>query len=81
MTSIFRVIRDNDIQLLNDLIETRDSKRYKPIDLNKRSVNGRTALHCAVTWNRVAMAQALIQCPMVNVNICDRENGWTALHR
>lgn len=84
MTSILKVIRDNDIQLLKNLIQgehTRESKRAKHLDLNKRSVNGRTALHCAVTWNRVEIAQALIACPAVNINVCDRENGWTALHR
>jgi ankyrin repeat protein len=88
MTSIFKVIRDNDVQLLNYLIDEDhstfskgDLKRVKHLDLNKRSVNGRTALHCAVTWNRVEMVQALMHCPSVNINLCDRENGWTALHR
>jgi ankyrin repeat protein len=105
MASIFKVIRDNDIQLLNYLIDSSTGDQHhntynnilkqdiqfiqqqlknsgsKYYDLNRRSVNGRTALHCAVTWNRVEMAQALIDCPNVNINLRDRENGWTALHR
>lgn len=105
MASIYKVIRDNDIHLLNYMIDAsvgdQHNKTYNDIpkefiqaiqqqmkrsgskyyDLNKRSVNGRTALHCAAIWNRVEMAQALISCPSVNVNLKDRENGWTALHR
>lgn len=105
MVSIFKVIRDNDIHLLNYLIDSSAGDQHhntynnipkqdiqfiqqqlknsgsKYYDLNRRSVNGRTALHCAVTWNRVEMAKALIDCPSVNVNLQDRENGWTALHR
>lgn len=100
MTTIFKAIRDNDIQLLNYYIDVSTGDRHniskqdiqliqqqlrhsgsKHYDLNKRSVNGRTALHCAVTWNRVEIARALINCSFVNVNLRDRENGWTALHR
>ncbi|KAF1799279.1 hypothetical protein FB192DRAFT_1286151 [Mucor lusitanicus] len=57
------------------------SSGQKQFDLNKRSSRGKTALHYAVTWNRVEMASALINCAQVDVNIRDRENGWTALHR
>ncbi|KAI9273487.1 hypothetical protein EDC94DRAFT_632761 [Helicostylum pulchrum] len=100
MTTIFKAIRDNDIQLLNYYIDVSTGDHHniskqdiqfiqqqlrhsgsKHCDLNKRSVNGRTALHCAVTWNRVKIAEALINCSSVNVNLRDRENGWTALHR
>lgn len=38
-------------------------------------------MHYAVTWNRVEMAATLINCAQVDVNMRDRENGWTALHR
>ncbi|KAI9344772.1 hypothetical protein BD770DRAFT_414187 [Pilaira anomala] len=102
MTSIFKAIRNNDIQLLNYFIQhaTGDhgtipkqdlqfiqqhqhklNNASKHFDLNKRSVNGRTALHVAVTWNRVQIAHDLIHCSSVNINLRDRENGWTALHR
>ncbi|KAG2222852.1 hypothetical protein INT45_000467, partial [Circinella minor] len=53
----------------------------KQFNINKRSIRGRTALHCAATWNRKHIAKILIDCPLVNINIQDRENGWTALHR
>ena len=53
----------------------------KQFNINKRSIRGRTALHCAATWNRKDIAKILIDCPLVNINIQDRENGWTALHR
>ncbi|KAI9244008.1 hypothetical protein BDA99DRAFT_472813 [Phascolomyces articulosus] len=53
----------------------------KQFNINKRSIRGRTALHCAATWNRTLIAKILIDCPLVNINIQDRENGWTALHR
>jgi len=57
------------------------SSGQKQFDLNKRSSRGKTALHYAVTWNRVDMASSLIKCAQVDVNVRDRENGWTALHR
>lgn len=103
MTSIFKAIRNNDIQLLNYFIQhaTGDhgtipkqdlqfiqhhhhhklNTPSKHFDLNKRSVHGRTPLHLAVTWNRVQIAHDLIHCSSVNINLRDRENGWTALHR
>nr|AET35421.1 ArbB [Syzygites megalocarpus] len=107
MVSIFQIIRQNNVQILNQLIglatEDVSISNYnnphlskedllnlqqqlkitgsKTIDLNKRSVNGRTALHVAVTWNRVEIVQLLVDCMLVNVNLQDRENGWTALHR
>lgn len=77
MVSIFRAIRENDLQLITCLID----EPKKKTDINKRSTKGRTPLHLAVTWNRLEIAQALIDCPLVNVNLRDRENGWTALHR
>ncbi|KAI8080954.1 hypothetical protein BDF21DRAFT_444320 [Thamnidium elegans] len=100
MTTLFKAIRNNDIQLLNYYIDVSTGDHHnvnkqdiqfiqqqlrhsgsKHYDLNKRSVNGRTALHCAVTWNRVEISRVLINCSSVNVNLRDRENGWTALHR
>jgi ankyrin repeat protein len=51
------------------------------ININKRSILGRTALHLAAQWNRADIVQLLVDCPHVNVNLKDRENGWTALHR
>lgn len=107
MVSIFRVIRENNVQVLNQLIGlatgeisiTNYNNDYlskqdlislqqqlkaadlKLFDLNKRSTKGRTALHVAATWNRVEIAKLLIDCPLVDVNLQDRENGWTALHR
>jgi ankyrin repeat protein len=71
-------VSKKDMQWIQQYLKQSGSKYF---DLNKRSLKGRTALHCAVTWNRLEMAQALIECPQVNVNLCDRENGWTALHR
>ncbi|KAI8883128.1 hypothetical protein K501DRAFT_323634 [Backusella circina FSU 941] len=62
-------------------IQQRWRQGSKQFDLNKRSTKGRTPLHCAATWNRVQIAQLLIECPQVGVNIKDSENGWTALHR
>ncbi|CEP14245.1 hypothetical protein [Parasitella parasitica] len=53
----------------------------KLFDLNRRSSGGKTALHYAVTWNRLEIASHLISLPHVDVNMRDRENGWTALHR
>lgn len=50
-------------------------------NINKRSILGRTALHLAAQWNRVEIVQLLVDCPQVNVNVRDRESGWTALHR
>lgn len=51
------------------------------VNINKRSILGRTALHLAASWNRTDILQLLVDCPHANVNIRDRENGWTALHR
>ncbi|KAI8986522.1 hypothetical protein BDB01DRAFT_612890 [Pilobolus umbonatus] len=63
---------------LQHLLKLSGTKYY---DLNKKSVYGRTPLHCAVTWNRLQIAEMLLDCPLVDVNVQDRENGWTALHR
>lgn len=56
-------------------------KVQRQVNLNKRSIRGRTVLHCAASWNRIAITRLLLDCPWVNINIQDRENGWTALHR
>ncbi|KAL1923010.1 uncharacterized protein VTP21DRAFT_9386 [Calcarisporiella thermophila] len=50
-------------------------------DPNKRSTLGRTPLHLAASKNRVEIAKLLVECPAVNINLQDLENGWTALHR
>ncbi|KAI9472025.1 MAG: hypothetical protein EXX96DRAFT_582639 [Benjaminiella poitrasii] len=104
VSSIFKAIRNNDIQLVNyfislatpgsssdyhanlskqqtQWIQQHYLKNSKLFDLNKRSSRGKTALHYAVTWNRIDIAEALIDCQQVNINLRDRENGWTALHR
>ncbi|KAG1467205.1 hypothetical protein G6F56_004539 [Rhizopus delemar] len=107
MVSIFRVIRENNVQVLNQLIglatgevsishynnnylskedllnlqQQLKTTGSKFVDFNRKSSNGRTALHVAATWNRVEIVQLLVDCPLVNVNLQDRENGWTALHR
>jgi ankyrin repeat protein len=65
----------------NQWIQQHWKQGSKQFDLNKRSAKGRTPLHCAATWNRVQMAQLLLECPQVDINIRDTENGWTALHR
>lgn len=71
-------VTKKDIQWIQHYLKRSGSKYF---DLNKRSSVGRTPLHCAATWNRVAIAHALIELPQVDVNLRDRENGWTALHR
>ncbi|KAI8391271.1 uncharacterized protein BYT42DRAFT_188138 [Radiomyces spectabilis] len=103
MSSIFKAVRDNDVETINNYIllalgepirnlgfakeDQRRLQRYfksagcKRFDINKRSILGRTALHCAASWNRIEITKALMACPLVDVNIQDRENGWTALHR
>lgn len=53
----------------------------KQYNLNRRSITGKTPLHYAINLNRIKIAQLLIESPLVNINIRDRENGWTALHR
>ncbi|ORY95026.1 hypothetical protein BCR43DRAFT_495018 [Syncephalastrum racemosum] len=63
------------------LQQNRSSRDRTHYDLNRRSIKGRTPLHCAATWNRVAILKILVECPVVNVNLQDQENGWTALHR
>ncbi|KAI7898269.1 uncharacterized protein BX663DRAFT_538623 [Cokeromyces recurvatus] len=103
MVSIYKAIRNNDLELVNYFIDlaTGDRshrvsnlskqqiqwiqqqylKNTKYFDLNKRSVKGRTPLHCAVAWNRTEIVKALVCCQQVDINLRDRENGWTALHR
>ncbi|RUS27204.1 hypothetical protein BC938DRAFT_483592 [Jimgerdemannia flammicorona] len=51
------------------------------LNLNRWTLCGTTALHLAVTWDRREVVRALVECPQVNVNLVDRENRWTALHR
>ncbi|KAI9317654.1 hypothetical protein BX666DRAFT_1857499 [Dichotomocladium elegans] len=102
MVSIFKAIKENNVDSIRDLIQLttgnaalatippdrrQQFQRYlkatgqKQVNLNRRSIYGRTALHCAATWNRIDMVRLLLDCPSVNVNVQDRENGWTALHR
>ncbi|KAH8549984.1 regulator of chromosome condensation 1/beta-lactamase-inhibitor protein II [Umbelopsis sp. PMI_123] len=86
--SIKQFIRDADRtapSLSRDSLSGSQGSRKKQIgsmtNINKRSILGRTALHLAAHWNRVEIVQLLIDCPHVNVNLRDRESGWTALHR
>lgn len=71
-------ISKQDSQWIHRQLKTSGQKQF---DLNKRSSKGKTALHYAATWNRVEMASNLINCSQVDINLRDRENGWTALHR
>lgn len=53
-------------------------------DINSRDVAGLTILHRAVSStseNAAQMAMALIEHPLIDLYLQDRENGWTALHR
>lgn len=56
-------------------------------EANARDKFGRTVLHlvasCKVEDKSAAAdyLEALLQCQVVNVNLQDRENAWTALHR
>ncbi|KAI8332145.1 hypothetical protein BC941DRAFT_437618 [Chlamydoabsidia padenii] len=59
-------------------LRTTNQKHY---NLNRRSTMGKTALHYAITWNRLEIAKLLIECPLVNINKRDLENGWSPLHR
>lgn len=106
MISIFKAVKDNNVELIRDLIEKATSGTGPPptllkgdqghrhvqrhskaaggtrqINLNKRSILGRTALHLAAARNRVEIVKLLVECPLVDVNLRDHENGWTALHR
>ncbi|KAG0178136.1 hypothetical protein DFQ29_003864 [Apophysomyces sp. BC1021] len=76
-TPIPATVPKEDQQWLSQYLKSTGQKVY---NLNRRSIRGRTALHCAVAWNRVEIAQILIECTFVNVNAQDRESGWTALH-
>ena len=81
----------NDIQRLESLLKHpqnssnhgRDRRRKTSIiDLmNEKDVFGRTALHVAVSLNRVKAVKSLVAVESVNVNIQDQESGWTPLHR
>lgn len=53
-------------------------------DINSRDGSGLTLLHRAVSPNSesaLQVASALIEHPLIDLYIQDRENGWTALHR
>ncbi|CAO3594766.1 unnamed protein product [Absidia cylindrospora] len=52
----------------------------KHYNLNCQSTLGKTPLHYAIVWNRSEIAQKLIDCPLVNINKRDIENGWSPLH-
>ncbi|KAG2186942.1 hypothetical protein INT44_003170 [Umbelopsis vinacea] len=86
--SIKQFIRDADRtapSLSRDSQNGAQGSRRKQVgsmtNINKRSMLGRTALHLAAHWNRVEIVQLLVDCVHVNVNLRDRESGWTALHR
>ncbi|OZJ04633.1 hypothetical protein BZG36_02028 [Bifiguratus adelaidae] len=49
-------------------------------DVNKRSNSGRTLLQVATSLNRTEIVRLLVDAG-ANVNITDRESGWTSLHR
>ena len=52
--------------------------------LNRLDGLGRTVLHLAVSSPdaaRFEYVEALLACPITNVNVRDVESGWTALHR
>ena len=52
--------------------------------LNRLDGLGRTVLHLAVSSvdaSRFEFVEALLACPLTNVNVRDTESGWTALHR
>lgn len=53
-------------------------------DINSRDGSGLTILHRAVSSNSessLQIALALIEHPLIDLYVQDRENGWTALHR
>jgi alpha-tubulin suppressor-like RCC1 family protein len=53
-------------------------------DLNNRDHSGLTLLHRVVSStaeSAISFALALIENPLVDIYLQDRENGWTALHR
>ncbi|OBT61833.1 hypothetical protein VE03_08826 [Pseudogymnoascus sp. 23342-1-I1] len=53
-------------------------------DINSRDSQGLTILHRAVsshTAESLGIALALIEHPLTDLSIQDKENGWTALHR
>ncbi|KAI7868992.1 hypothetical protein BDF14DRAFT_1786675 [Spinellus fusiger] len=72
------LISKEDQQWLRSHMKAVGKKHY---NLNKRSYRGRTALHLAAAMNRKKIAQLLIECPIVNINLQDEENGWTPLHK
>jgi inhibitor of Bruton tyrosine kinase len=54
------------------------------VDVNARDSLGRTPLHLASAMTEPSSAEyvrMLLKCPGINVNLPDRESGWTALHR
>ena len=55
-----------------------------PAEVNRRDYFGRTVLHLLSASDDPAANdyfQLLLSHPSVNVNMQDRESGWTALHR
>lgn len=91
--NFLKAVKENNVALIESLFDSRDypagatakgggrGKKLPLFDPNARSVYGRTALHLAATWDRREIVRILVNCPIVNVNLTDRENGWTALHR
>lgn len=52
--------------------------------LNRYDPRGRTVLHlisASVKADAIDYLEVLLNCPGVNVNLPDKESGWTALHR
>ena len=54
------------------------------LEVNAFDYLGRTVLHLACASTEPASleyARMLLAHPSINVNLCDKENHWTALHR
>ena len=45
------------------------------------TAHGRTVVHVAAALGAVQCLRYLLQLPGLNLEICDYENGWNALHR
>jgi inhibitor of Bruton tyrosine kinase len=60
------------------------SRSNPPLDVNARDELGRTVLHLAASATEAAAPEyvrKLLVHPHINVNLPDKENHWTALHR
>ncbi|ORX60376.1 hypothetical protein DM01DRAFT_1300126 [Hesseltinella vesiculosa] len=63
---------------LRPYLKATNQKQY---NLNRRSTLGKTPLHYAIQYNCIDIARLLIDCPLVDINKRDLENGWTPLHK